>query len=249
MLMKIEDDIWPSLASWMINQWSELKPPVIVQFLKKADAALKDFAGKESSIKNLEKSIRENLEASVTGYEVDHLSDQSGILSSVGYAMGKKMDLANAINAEKWISLPSEKISGEVGRVNMNFPSDVSWSIDVYSAGNKFVTNRSSSGKQKFEDVVPGYYTLKLNTVPVENVAIEKGKEIKLKVGFLNIVSGGHWELRNESKEKFYTSGNKPAKIALPVGIYQLNFDEKYYRIIVRDRVIVRFELQVPFSE
>jgi hypothetical protein len=55
--------------------------------------------------------------------------------------------------------------------------------------------------------------------VPVQNLPIKEGQETRIKAGYLHITTNEHWELRTEEK-KFLTSGNKPTKIALPVGRY-----------------------------
>ena len=128
----------------------------------------------------------------------------------------------------------------------MNFPPGVEWFIDIYTPDNKFITNRSVNGKQAFHDIEPGVYLLKLNVIPVENVPVETGKETRLKTGVLNIVTPGDWEIYDEAKKKFYTSGNKPKKLAMPAGIYQLEFEKAVYRIVIKEKLTVRFEKAIP---
>lgn len=135
---------------------------------------------------------------------------------------------------EKWQIVPVV-MKGVLGKLNMNFPEGVQWSIDIKTTENKFITNRSISGKDKSYNIAPGKYNVELNTITVENVPIEKGKETRLKAGFLNIESEGNWELYDESKMKFQTSNNKPQKIALPVGSYQLKLGGQFFHVKIKD--------------
>ncbi len=146
----------------------------------------------------------------------------------------------NNTSAAKWEIKPAE-MKGVMGRLSSDFPSDVEWSINIYTTENKFLRNHSKVSKMKYYNLAPGNYNIKLNTVPVENVPIEKGKETRLKAGFLDIVSEGNWELRSESKEKFLTSGNKPQKLALPVGSYQLKLGTQFFPVSIKDGATVEF--------
>jgi hypothetical protein len=57
----------------------------------------------------------------------------------------------------------------------------------------------------------------------------------------LNIVSEGDWHIYNETKDKFQTSGNKPKKIALPVGSYQLKLGDQFYPIVMNENETVEY--------
>ena len=140
---------------------------------------------------------------------------------------------------EKWVITPVEDMKGVLGRLNTNFPADVEWSIDVRTTEDKFITNRSSANKQAYHALAPGIYYFRLNTITVHDVPIEKGKETRIKAGILSIVSEGRWEIRSEEKQKFHTSGNKPKKIALPIGNYQLKLGEQFFPIVIRDNKTV----------
>jgi hypothetical protein len=123
---------------------------------------------------------------------------------------------------DKWSLTSASGLKKGLGRLNLNFPAGVEWSVDIYTAQNKFIINRSrETYKLKYYDLVPGLYNLRLNTVLVENVLIEAGKTTTLNMGVLEINSND-WELRDESGRKFLTSGNKPRRMVLPVGKYQL---------------------------
>lgn len=90
-------------------------------------------------------------------------------------------------------------------------------------------------------DLAPCIYNFRLNTITVENVPVERGKETKLKTGVLNIVSEGDWHLYDDTKEKFRTSGNKPKKFALPVGSYQLKLGIQFYPVVIKDGETVEY--------
>jgi len=148
----------------------------------------------------------------------------------------KKNNPAQKGSAEKWVITPVSGMKGILGRLNTGFPPDVEWTLDVRTTENKFITNRSGAGRQGSSyDIAPGYYFFRLNTITVENVPIEKGKETRLKAGYLSIISEGNWSLYDESKKKFHTSGNKPKKIALPVGNYQLNLGGQFFPLVIID--------------
>ena len=122
-----------------------------------------------------------------------------------------------------------------MGRLSLAFPAGVYWSVDIYSAANKFIINRSvETYKLSYYDLAPGIYNLKLNTVLVENVVIEEGKITRLKTGILEVGPGIHWELTTENK-KFLTSGNKATKMAIPVGSYLLREEKNYRAVEIRD--------------
>jgi hypothetical protein len=66
-------------------------------------------------------------------------------------------------------------------------------------------------------------------------------------VGILNMMSTGHWELYDESKKIYYTSGNKPVKKAFPIGKYIFTFEGKEYRMRLKEGTVLKFDLKKPF--
>ena len=85
----------------------------------------------------------------------------------------------------KWEITSLKSLKKGMGRLNLAFPENVVWSIDLYTSNNKYITNRSyndsrnASDKSGFYDLPAGIYNLKLNTVLVQNVPIEEGKNNK----------------------------------------------------------------------
>lgn len=165
-----------------------------------------------------------------------------GQLNSFGYPIESGTGNNEENASAKWV-ITTANMKGVLGRLNTAFPSDVEWSVDIRnSADNKFITNRSGFSKHgPAQDIAPGIYNFRLNTIVVENVPIERGKETRLKTGVLQIVSEGDWEIYNEAKQKFYTSGNKPKKIALPVGSYQLKLGGQFYPVVIKDGATVEY--------
>ncbi len=149
----------------------------------------------------------------------------------------------NVYSQEKWKVTAMKGITKGMGRLNLVFPDSVIWSVDIYSSANKFLDNHSIMDRRNADDtknyyeLTPGIYNFKLNTVMVENVPIEEGKETRLKAGVLEITTAGNWELRNETKEKFLTSGNQPKKFALPVGNYQLKEGGGFRMVQIVDEI------------
>lgn len=136
--------------------------------------------------------------------------------------------------AEKWVITPVSTMKGVLGRLDINFPADVERNILIYQqADNKFL--RSVSRNDKIYTIAPGQYRFTLTNVPVDNVPIKKGHETRLKAGFLNIVSEGNWHLYDETKEKAYTSGNKPKKLPLPIGSYQIKLGGQFFSLVIKD--------------
>ncbi|HLF45773.1 MAG TPA: hypothetical protein VI548_05080 [Chitinophagaceae bacterium] len=144
--------------------------------------------------------------------------------------------------AAKWVITPVPTMKGVLGRLNTSFPEGVDWTMDVRTTADKFITNRSGFSRHGSSyDIAPGNYYFRLNTITVQNVPIEKGKETRLKAGYLSIVSEGNWHLYDETQKKFHTSGNKPKKIALPVGSYQLKLGGQFYPVIIKDGETVEY--------
>jgi hypothetical protein len=139
---------------------------------------------------------------------------------------------------DKWQISTVKTIRKGMGRLNLDFPPGVEWSVDIYSDQNKFIINRShETYKQKSTDLPPGNYNFKLNTVLVENVPVEEGKSTRLKSGIHEVGKNLHWELRSEDNTKFLTSGNKLIKMALPVGSYTLIEEKIKNKLVIADGV------------
>lgn len=142
--------------------------------------------------------------------------------------------------SDKWEITPVTNMKGVLGMLDINFPADVERNILIYQqSDNKFL--RSVSHNDKTYTIAPGEYRFTLTTVPIDNVPIKKGHQTRLKAGFLNLVSEGDWHLYDESKEKAYTSGNKPVKMVLPVGSYQLKLGGQFFPMIIKDSVTVEY--------
>ena len=154
------------------------------------------------------------------------------------------------LSPEKWILTPVKGLKKGMGRLNLDFPEGVYWSVNIFTAQNKFLINRSIEGKHKSYELAPGNYHFMLNPVMVENVPIEEGKETKLKFGVLEINSND-WELRSEDGKEFLTSGNKITKIAMPVGKYQLIDGKNAARIAEVSELVIKSpeQTQNPVSD
>lgn len=142
----------------------------------------------------------------------------------------------------KWEITPLKSVKKGMGRLNLQFPDSVVWSVDLYSSNNKFITNRSykdkrnESDKSSYYDLPVGYYHLKLNAVPVQNVPIEEGRQTRVKAGLLEI-NENLWELRTDPAKKFLTSGNAKKKMMLPIGNYQLGKANTYRVVTITDLI------------
>ena len=147
---------------------------------------------------------------------------------------------AQPVISEKWVITPVKTMKGVLGGLDINFPVDVERNILIYQpADNKFIT--SVSYNDKIYPIAPGEYRFTITNVPIANVPIKKGHETRLRMGFLNVVSEGVWHVYNDTKEKQYTSGNKPKKIALPVGSYQVKLGLQFYPFVIKDGETVEY--------
>ncbi|HEY0356476.1 MAG TPA: hypothetical protein VGC29_09745 [Flavisolibacter sp.] len=166
--------------------------------------------------------------------------NNNGELSSYGYPIENSDNGTEEKASDKWV-ISNASMKGVLGRLNLDFPKDVEWDVDIKHTDGKFITNRSSASRHGSYDMAPGHYNFRLNTVTVENVPIEKGKQTRLKAGYLQVVSEGDWDLYDDSKRKFLTSGNKPTKMALPVGSYQLKLGGQFYPVVIKDKETVEY--------
>lgn len=142
------------------------------------------------------------------------------------------------ISSASWELSPSDEVKGNLGRLNTHFEEGVEWGIDVFTnPARKPVMSRSARhrGKNLFAEMAPGIYDFRLGMVMVENVPIVKGNVTRLKAGILQVHSNDSWNLYDDSKTKFLTSGNKAIKLALPAGNYQLKINGQFYPVQIVD--------------
>ena len=165
----------------------------------------------------------------------------NGQMNSYGYpATSGEGTTGNANATDKWVVTPVATMKGVLGALDINFPAGVDRDIWIYQpADNKYVASVSKNAKSF--PIAPGEYRFTISEVAIENVPIKKGHVTRLKSGFINIVSEGVWHINDETKEKQHTSGNKPRKVALPVGSYQLNLGGQFYPVIIKDGETVEY--------
>ncbi len=165
--------------------------------------------------------------------------NSNGQMNSYGYPATSGDGTAGNTNAtDKWVITPVATMKGVLGRLDINFPADAERNILFYKpADNDYIT--SVSRNDKVYTIAPGEYRITISNVPIDNVPIQKAHETRIKMGFLNVVSDGDWHLYDDTKEKAYTSGNKPKKIALPIGSYQLKLGTEFFPVIIKDKELV----------
>jgi hypothetical protein len=161
----------------------------------------------------------------------------NGILSVYAYPFDRSAVNNNSVlSSSNWSLAPVAEITENVGRLNTNFQPGAEWGIDIYThPAHKPVLYKKPTSNETYYEMVPGNYTFKLNNVSVSNVPVEKGKETKLKVGYLNISKDGAWALYDDSKATNLYSGTMSKKLALPVGNYQLKINNDYMPISIRE--------------
>ncbi len=146
----------------------------------------------------------------------------------------------NTGESEKWVITPVSTMKGVLGRLDINYPAGVDrWILYYQPADNKYMGSVGSN--EKTFNISPGEYRFLITDVPVDNVPIQKGHETRIKMGFLNVVSEGGFYLYNDTKEKLYTTYDKPKKIALPVGNYQVKLGGQFYPFVIKDGETVEY--------
>ena len=201
----LEDGLNGGLFKLFYTKFIELSKEVIPQYYKECENAY-----------NVEQKLK-NVSSEIVG--------------------GNEKNNSNSGNeTDKWVITPVKDMKGVLGRLNSTFPADVSWTMDIYTqADNKMVNLITSNHNIKTSSLSPGEYAIKFTGVQLQNVPVQKGHETRLKVGFLNIVSDGSWDLYDAAKENIHTSNTKPQKIALPVGSYQLKLGGNFYPVVIKD--------------
>jgi hypothetical protein len=179
----------------------------------------------------------------ITGFAIVQSSygSSNGQMASYGYPVTSGDGAtANANETAKWVISPVSTMKGVLGRLDINYPPGVDrWILYYQPADNKYMG--SVSNNDKIFTITPGAYRFLITDVPVENVPIQKGHETRIKMGFLNVVSEGGFYLYNDTKEKLYTTYDKPKKIALPVGNYQVKLGGQFYPFTIKDKETVEY--------
>ena len=165
------------------------------------------------------------------------------------YAFATRLDSAtiklkensSETSAEKWVITPSGA-KGATGTVSINLPEGLEWHLDIKSSDDKALGKWDDRwNNKKTINLIPGEYNIFFTYLPVRGVPVLKGMNTRLKAGILNVVTTGQWSLHDESKEKVYVIYYKPSKIGLPVGKYNLKYNEQYQLIEIKEGEVTEF--------
>jgi len=171
----------------------------------------------------------------VNGLVIVNISTgNNGEMGSYGYYMQSGDGSGNSESNARWIITPVSTMKGVFGKLTFDYPQNTVWELELRTPANKFLTSFASSGSERFYNIAPGEYIVKLSHVDIENVPVKKGHETKLITGYLNIVTDGTWELYDAGGKKFLTSGNKPQKIVMPVGNYTFKMGTQSFPLQVK---------------
>lgn len=219
------------------NTYQFKVPAVIAKTLKLGDPAYIDKVNGIQINYAEPVSANANNDAPLNDFAIvqSAFGNSNGQMSSYGYPATSAEGSAGKENAtDKWVVTPIPTMKGVLGRLDINFPAGIERNILIQQqSDNKFLT--SVSYNDKIYNIAPGVYRFVLSSVPVENVPIQKGHETRLKAGILDLVSEGDWHLYNATKEKAFTSGNKPKKLPLPIGSYQVKLGGQFYPFTIKD--------------
>ena len=163
-------------------------------------------------------------------------SNNSGGMAFYGYPVESgESSSGEGTSSDKWV-ITANNLKGSTGRILMDNPAGSIWVVYIYAmADNKYITSFAESNNKGLFVIPPGEYKFTINNAPVLNVPVKKGHDTKLKCGILDIVSEGIWYLNDETGKTYYTSGDKPQKMPLPVGTYSLKFGEASQTVIIKE--------------
>ncbi len=140
------------------------------------------------------------------------------------------------IQPGKWEIVPNN-LKTTSGRLVIGHPAGAVWTIYIYRmSDNKYITSFSQSNSKGIFTLPAGEYRITLNNAPVENVPIKQGHDTKLKTGILGVNENNVWYLYDETQTNFYTSGNKPEKLLLPIGKYLLEAGIEKKSVFVNEK-------------
>lgn len=119
------------------------------------------------------------------------------------------------------------------GKVQLDLPADVQCFIYIYDHG----TNKQIAGtsKDRIFYMAPGVYDIKVSSVKMEEITVQKGMDTKILAGSLDITSPSSWQLFDESKKISITGSSKPEKIGLPVGNYNVKINGSFLPVTIKD--------------
>src|SRR6185503_4531406 len=102
-------------------------------------------------------------------------------------------------------------------------------------ADEKYITSYAESNNKGVFVLAPGTYKITLNNVPVLDVPVQKGYDTKIKSGVFNVEDEAVWYLHDETGDAYYTSGDKPQKLVLPIGNYIYKVGGSDQRVTVKE--------------
>ena len=142
-------------------------------------------------------------------------------------------------NPEKLEMKPDSSLKGSTGKVFLDLPADVECVIYIYNAG----TNKEIVGTTKDRSffLAPGKYDVKVSSVKMEEIEVQKGMDTRIKAGTINISSPTAWALYDETKKIRITGSSGAKKIGLPVGSYQLQTSGSFHPVTINDGETVNF--------
>jgi len=150
-------------------------------------------------------------------------------------AYSQKGSSVKVTPVDKWV-ITANNLKGSTGRILMDNPAGSKWVVYIYAmADNKYITSFAESNNKGLFVISPGEYKITINNAPVLNVPVNKGHDTKLKCGVLDVVSEGIWYLYDETGKDYYTSGNEPQKMPLPVGTYSLKLGNVAQNVVIKN--------------
>ncbi len=139
----------------------------------------------------------------------------------------------DSTNNKKWEIKANPSLKGATGRLLLNLPADAECFIYIYAYGDK--KQLYGTSKDRVFSLMPGLYDILISSASLQEVAIQKGMDTRIRAGILNISSSTAWELYDETGKVRITGASKASKIGLPVGNYQLKMAGAFQSVMIKD--------------
>lgn len=141
---------------------------------------------------------------------------------------------------EAWELIPNTALKGATGRLVFECKDSLTITAHLFRAGEQ--RHFETWHQCRKVNFIPGMYDINVNGQRISNVPVEKGKDTRIKLGFLqmNLTDNSGWQVLDLSGKKVYNNyGTR--RIALPVGQYKISMQGREMPINIKDRQLTEF--------
>ena len=143
---------------------------------------------------------------------------------------------SDSLTNQKWI-MGTTATKAVTGKLSGTVPPGAVVSITVYSDGEAIKTVRSFPIQ-----LAPGNYTIMVNNIRVDNVPIAKGRDTRLKIGYIAFRTDASWAIEDaKGAENYVASMGGKTIVAVPVGSYVVTVSGSKMQQTIKDGQTVEF--------